>query len=238
MTTKRLPALPDDLLNGQTPPLEPGDRLTRAEFERRYDAMPSLRKAELIEGVVYMPSPVRVRRHGKPHAHLIGWLVQYEAGTPGVETAANTSIRLDLDNEPQPDAAMFIDPACGGKARISQDDYLELGPELVGEVSASTVSFDLNSKLQVYRRNQVSEYVVWRVIERQIDWFSLREGRFEPLFLDAKGRFRSTVFPGLWLDPKALVDGDMATVLSVVKEGMDTPEHAAFVARLAASRAP
>ena len=39
-------------------PLEHGDHLTREEFERRYEAMPHVRKAELIEGVVYMPSPV------------------------------------------------------------------------------------------------------------------------------------------------------------------------------------
>src|SRR5208282_6607351 len=97
------------------PELENGDRLTREEFERRYEAMPNLKKAELIEGVVYMPSPVRQRRHSRPHLHLCTWLGHYEAGTPGVEGGDNGSIRLDLDNEPQPDAFLFIQPECGGQ---------------------------------------------------------------------------------------------------------------------------
>lgn len=35
-------------------PLENGDRLSRFEFEHRYQAMPELKKAELVEGVVYI----------------------------------------------------------------------------------------------------------------------------------------------------------------------------------------
>ena len=107
----------------------------RDEFERRYDAMPRLRKAELIEGVVYMPSPVRHRRHGRPHFRLICWLGVYEAATPGVEGGDNGTIRLDLDNDPQPDAYLLIAPERGGQARISADDYVELAPELVAEVA-------------------------------------------------------------------------------------------------------
>src|SRR5258708_4746705 len=103
-------------------PLETGDHLTRAEFERRYEAMPHIKKAELIEGVVYMPSPARQRRHGSPHAQLVTWLGVYEASTPGVETGSGSSVRLDLDNELQPDGLLFIDPARGGQARISSDD--------------------------------------------------------------------------------------------------------------------
>src|SRR5262252_11134302 len=102
-------------------PLENGDRLSRAEFERRYDAMPHLKKAELIEGVVYVPSPVRHRHPGAPHALLVSWLGQYIAGTPGVEISDNSTVRLDLDNEPQPDALLFIDPACGGQTHVSSD---------------------------------------------------------------------------------------------------------------------
>jgi hypothetical protein len=217
------------------PPLEPGDRLTRAEFERRYDAMPRLKKAELIEGVVYVPSPVRQRRHGRPHAHLITWLGAYEAATLGVEVGGNSSARLDLDNEPQPDALMFIDPARGGQARISLDDYIEGAPELVGEVSASSVSIDLGIKLNVYRRNGVREYVVWRVLNQEVDWFVLREGNYERLNPSADGLLKSEVFPGLWLDVPALVRGDMAAVLATVLKGLATAEHAAFVERLAAS---
>src|SRR5712671_1453930 len=118
------------------PPLEPGDRLTRDEFERRYNAMPRGIKAELLEGVVHMPSPTRFRRHGRPHLHLITWLGYYESGTPGVEAGDNSTIRLDIDNEPQPDAVLLIDPACGGQARISADDYIEAAPEFVAEVAA------------------------------------------------------------------------------------------------------
>ncbi|HEX5106236.1 MAG TPA: Uma2 family endonuclease, partial [Pirellulaceae bacterium] len=151
------------------PPLEPGDRLTRDEFERRYAAMPHLKKAELIEGVVYMPSPVRVYRHGKPHADVIGWMFVYRAATPGVDGGDNTTARLDLENEPQPDALLFVEPARGGQVKISEDDYIEGAPELVAEVASSSVSFDLNSKLHVYRRCGVKEYVVWRVLDKAID---------------------------------------------------------------------
>ena len=214
------------------PPLENGDRLTRDEFERRYEAMPHLKKAELIEGVVYVPSPVRHRHHGAPHAHLISWLGQYAAGTPGVEVSDNSTVRLDLDNEPQPDALLLIDPACGGQTRFSTDDYIEGSPELVAEVASSSVSYDLHAKLHVYRRNGVREYIVWRVLEQAIDWFVLHAGQYERLPVDANGWLRSAVFPGLWLDPAALVRGDLATVLTIVQQGLGSPEHATFVAHL------
>ena len=216
----------------KVPPLENGDVLTRAEFERRYEAMPHLKKAELIEGVVYVPSPVRHRAHSHPHIHLTGWLVQYEAGTPGVEAGDNGTIRLDLDNEPQPDALLFIDPACGGQARIDADDYIEGAPELVAEVASSSASYDLHVKLRVYRRNGVREYIVWRVLEQELDWFVLRAGQYARMSVDAEGLLKSEVFPGLWLDPVALLRGDLATVLAVVQRGLASPEHAAFVARL------
>src|SRR5947209_3785872 len=179
--------------------------------------MRHLKKAGLIEGVVYIPSPVRLRRHGQPHAKVIGWLGTYQADTPGVIVADNASTRLDLDNEPQPDALLMIDPARGGQARISTDDYVERAPELVAEVAASSVSYDLNAKLRVYRRNGVREYIVWRVLDRQVDWFVLREGQYVTLQPDTRGWLRSEVFPGLWLDPAALVRGDMPTVLGVVQ---------------------
>ena len=161
----------------QVPPLEPGDRLTRSEFERRYEAMPGLKKAELVEGVVHMPSPVRYRRHGRPHAMLIGWLIQYEAATPGVETADNSTARLDLDNEPQPDAMLLIDPRKGGQARISQDDYIQSAPELVAEVASSSASFDLNgqvARLPAQRRSRVHRMA--RAGSRRSTGSILREG--------------------------------------------------------------
>jgi Uma2 family endonuclease len=228
-------ALPGAKHKHALPPLENGDRLTRAEFERRYDAMPDLQKAELIEGVVYVPSPVRHRQHGAPHAQLLGWLVLYAAHTPGVEVSDNSSVRLDLDNEPQPDALLLIDPACGGQALISADGIIEGAPELVAEVASSSVSYDLHVKLHVYRRNGVREYLVWRVLEQAIDWFVLRAGQYERLPVEANGLLRSEVFAGLWLDPAALLRGDLATVLAVVQQGMASPEHAALVTRLSPS---
>jgi Uma2 family endonuclease len=194
--------------------------------------MPDLKKAELIEGVVYMPSPVSWRRHGNPHLHLVTWLGVYEANTPGTQGGDNASVRLDLDNEPQPDATLIIDPARGGRVRLSADDYVEGAPELVAEVSASSASIDRNTKLRVYRRNGVQEYLVWRVLQDAVDWFVLHQGQYEPLAAGPDGLLRSEVFPGLWLDPAALVRGDLAEVLRVLQQGLDSPEHGAFVARL------
>ena len=218
-------------------PLEPGDRLTRDEFERRYEAMPQLKKAELIEGIVYMPSPVRLRRHSGPHLHFVTWLGTYEANTADVLAGDNGTARLDLENEPQPDALLMIEPACGGQARVSEDDYVEGAPELVGEVSSSSASFDLHTKLHVYQRNGVREYVVWRVLDREIDWFVLRGSQFQRQAPAGAGLLRSEVFPGLWLDAAAMVRGDMARVLAVLQQGLNSPEHAEFVRRLKATAA-
>lgn len=218
------------------PILENGDQLTRDEFERRYRLLPHLKKAELIEGVVYMPSPVRIGSHGTPQAAMICWLSVYWAFTPVVQVGDNSTVRMDLDNEPQPDGSLFIKPEFGGQIAISADDYVERAPELLAEISASTASLDLNAKFRVYRRNQVREYIVWRVAERAIDWFVLRGSRFERLPLDAAGCYRSEVFPGLWLPAQAMIDLDLATVLRVLQEGLATPEHAEFVARLTNSR--
>jgi Uma2 family endonuclease len=232
-TSRAVPAEPAEApANGAIPPLENGDRLTRAEFERRYAAMPHLKKAELIEGEVYMPSPVRYGRHGQPHNLLGTWLGLYHLEIPGVEAGDNGTIRLDLDNEPQPDLFMIIRPEHGGQVRISEDDYIEGAPELVAEVASSSASYDLGKKLHVYRRSGVREYVVWRVLDRQVDWFVNHEGQFQPLLPGVDGILRSTVFPGLWLDPAALVRGDKARVKAVLQQGLDSPEHAAFVARL------
>lgn len=179
-----------------------------------------------------MPSPVRQRHHGRPHIRLCTWLGTYEAATPGVEAGDNSTIRLDQDNVPQPDALLFIDPDRSGQARISDDDYVVDAPELVAEVASSSSSYDLHTKLNVYRRNGVREYLVWRVLDQQFDWFVLRSGQFQPLPADAVGILRSEVFPGLWLDPVALLNGDMLRVLAVVQQGIASLEHAAFVQRL------
>jgi Uma2 family endonuclease len=217
----------DSSLPRRAPELRAGDRLTRPEFERRYEAMPHVKKAELIEGVVYMPSPVS-QDHGGPHFEIIGWLALYQSATPGVQGGDNTTVRLDLENEPQPDAFLRIRPECGGQSRDS-DNYIGGAPEMIAEVAASSASYDLHDKLRAYQRNGVLEYVVWRVWDRAIDWLVLREGRYEPLTLNSAGHYHSEVFPGLWLDPAALIRGDLAQVMAVVQEGLASPEHADFV---------
>jgi putative restriction endonuclease len=214
------------------PPLENGDRLTRAEFERRYDAMPDLKKAELIKGVVYVPSPVSFEKHGGLHFDLIGWLALYRFATPGVRGGDNTSLRLDIDSMPQPDAFLLILPSHGGQARIDEDDYVAGGLELVAEVAASDVSYALHDKLDVYRSSEVREYLLWRVVDQAIDWFVLREDRYVPLPLDADGHYKSEVLPGLWLDPAALLRGDLVSAVQTLQQGLASPEHAAFVAQL------
>ncbi len=212
------------------PPLENGDKLTRHEFERRYHAMPNLKKAELIEGVVYMASPVRAKQHGKPHARIMGWLGTYEAATPGVEALDNITVLLDTDNEPQPDALLRIET--GGQSRINKDDYVEGAPELIVEIAASSASYDLHEKLKVYRRNQVQEYLIWRVYDHQFDWFRLQQGEYIQLQPNADNIICSQIFPGLWLDKIALLGGDLGKVLTVVQQGLASPEHENFISRL------
>ena len=235
------------------PPLRNGDYLTRPEFERRYDAMPGMKKAELIDGIVYIPSPdypsrkgfdpnkaspVSHRGHSHPHFKFLYWLGLYWAETPGTEGGDNGSIRLDLDNMPQPDVYLLISPDHGGQARIDEDDYVAGAPELVAEVAFSSVSKDLHAKLETYRRHGAKEYLVWRIEDRAIDWFVLRDGRFERLAPGADGWYRSETFPGLWLDPAALIRGDRRAIRQAVQQGTTTPEHAAFVARLRQAAAP
>ena len=214
-------------------PLEMGDRLTRIEFERRYAAMPPDKKAELIEGVVFMPSPVRYS-HGKPHAYILGWLTQYCAFTPQIELADNATVRLDADNEVQPDVLLRFVEEAGGQSTISADDYVEGTPELIIEIAASSVSYDLYDKLPVYRRNGVKEYVVWQVYDQKIDWFVLEEGQYVPLRLDADGIIHSRNFPGLALAVVPLLQGDMAAVLTTLQKAMNGDAHKQFVSQLSA----
>jgi Uma2 family endonuclease len=208
------------LITPDLPILEGGDRLSRAEFERRYQAMPEAKKAELIEGVVYVASPVRVSRHGQPHSDVVGWLVAYRSATPGVMVCDNTTVRLDAENEPQPDALLRIDEARGGQSRISEDDYIEGAPELIVEIAASSASYDLHDKLRAYRRNGVREYLVWLTQEQAFRWYVLVEGEYVLQQPDDQGILRSQGFPGLQLAVEALLAGDMERVLAVLQEGM------------------
>jgi Uma2 family endonuclease len=214
------------------PPLEHGDHLTRHEFERQYQTVPDKRKAELINRIVYIRPSMRFRRPGEPHAGIVVWLGTYCAATPGVYGTDHAIVRLDLDNEVQPDALLRLESAVGGHSRISKDDYIEGAPELIVEIAASSVSYDLHEKLRVYRRNGVQEYVVWRVYDKQLDWFRLTQDEYVPLVPDESGVVHSQVFPGLRLAVRALLVGDLATVLAELQKGLGTAEHAAFVERL------
>jgi hypothetical protein len=213
------------------PPLEQGDHLTREEFHRRYEAMPHLNKAELIEGVVHMPSPVNFQKHGKPHFDGIFWLGCYRMFTPGIEGGDNSTLKLDLKNEPQPDAFLLFSPKCGGQVRFDPEGYIIGGPELIKEIAASSASYDLHTKLTAYRRNGVKEYIVWRVLDKAIDWFVLEGEQYVRLPCES-GIYRSRVFAGLWLDVQALMDGQLLKVFEVVQQGVATEEHQNFVADL------
>jgi Uma2 family endonuclease len=216
----------------RVPELCAGDVLTRAEFERRYRSMPHVKKAELIEGVVYMGSPVRYLHHGRPDWLLSAWLAFYVRCTPGVESGANTTLRLDLDNEVQPDLLLRLPERACGSSRITADDYLEGAPELIIEVAASSVSCDLHQKLAVYRRSGVREYLVLRVDDAAVDWFELVDGRYERIAPDQHGVLHSRLFPGLALDVPALLCDDLAALATAVDRAAAGPMHAAFVRTL------
>jgi Uma2 family endonuclease len=220
------------LLDVEIPPLRDGDRVTRAEFERRWEAMPHVKKAELIDGVIHMPPAALSVDHGTPHFGMITWLGMYQLLTPGVEGSDNASIRFDDKNMPQPDALLRILETHGGQCRVTADRYLESAPELVAEIANTTAAFDLGVKREIYRRFGVREYIVWRVADRVVDWFALRGSKYAPLKPGPDGVIRSEVFPGLWLDPVALVNSDAKQLLSVAQQGHGSPEHCNFIAEL------
>ncbi len=217
------------------PPLENGDVMDRYEFERRWDAMPHLKFAELINGIVYMNSALRYRYHAKPHSLLDYWATHYAIWTPGVEFGNNASVRLDETNEPQPDSLLFLPKELGGNAVITSDDYIEGTPDLVAEVAASSASRDMHQKLDAYQVNGVREYLIWRVLENRFDWFVLRKDIYTPLAPGSDGIIRSEAFPGLWLDPAVLLGKQPTKLLDALLRGLESPEHAAFVARLQAA---
>jgi Uma2 family endonuclease len=217
------------------PQLANGDRLTRAEFERRYAAMPEGIKAELIEGIVYMSPPVRFQPHSEPQAHLIIWLGHYVAKTPGLRIGDNGTVRLDEDNEPQPDAFLILPPHLGGRATIDADGYVGGPPALVCEIAASSVNIDLHAKKAIYCRYGVQEYLVWRTEDAAIDWFSLEAGNFVPILSKEDETLCSKIFPGLCLHPASLLSADLPALFALLDKTTAMPEHAEFVAQLARS---
>lgn len=214
------------------PPLETGDVLTAPEFLRRYGAMPEVKKAELIEGVVYMGSPVRVFRHALPDNLIQGILFNYAAETPGVQAVTNATTILDLENVPQPDAALRLLEDRGGQSRLNADDYLEGAPELVIEIAGSAAAKELHAKRRAYRRAGVREYLVWVTAEPALLAFRRGEGDFEAAPADADGVWRSRQFPGLWLAVPALLACRSAAVLKTLHRGLEGREHGAFVRAL------
>jgi len=217
------------------PRLENGDHLDQKTFHARYDAMPDGVKAELIGGRVYIvASPVLVP-HGRPHGQLVGWLAIYHADTPGTDVFDNTSTVLAEDSEPQPDASLLILPECGGQTR-EEDSWIKGGPELIVEVASSSESYDLHEKRDDYERYGVREYVVFAARQQRVYWWVRRGDCYVELLPGADGVFRSETFPGLWLEPAALVQGDAGKMYEVLRRGLATPEHAAFVAKLQIAR--
>lgn len=227
------PARPDAAPEA-LPVLQPGDSLTRDEFERRYHRMRSVKKAELIEGIVYMPSPVRAKKHARPHSRLNILVGFYETETPGVELYNNSTVRLDLDNEPQPDLCLIIAPESGGQTRFSPDDYIEGAPELCIEIAASTAAYDMHQKKRAYRRNGVREYLVWLTEDRRFVLWELKEGDYCEIAPDTGGILKSRVFPGLWFDSEALLAGNLKQALAVLQHGLASGDHASFSTALAA----
>jgi Uma2 family endonuclease len=217
--------------NGSLPPLVEGERLDQRTFHARYEAMPPHVRAELVGGIVYMPSPLGVP-HGRHHGLLMTWLGTYAAETPGTDVLNNATTILNDENEPQPDGNLIILPEYGGQTSVTEDEYLQGTPELIAEVSDSSELYDLKTKKLVYEQAGVLEYVVV-VVRKEIVWHVRRHGAFVPLDPGPDGIYRSEVFPGLWLDGAAMLARDSKRVLQVLQQGLATPEHARFVEELA-----
>jgi Uma2 family endonuclease len=220
----------EPIVDQEVPLLVAGDSLSRDEFLRRWEAMPQLKRAELIGGVVYMPSPLSLE-HGETDSHVATWLGVYKAGTPGCATA-NNATWLMLEDSPQPDTSLRILPEYGGQSGV-QGRYASGAPEFLAEVCLSSTSYDLHQKLDLYEEAGVQEYLAVLLRERELRWHRLIDARFQVLPAPADGVYRSAVFPGLWLNGPALLAGDLGQVLVTLQQGLDSPEHAAFVEQLA-----
>ena len=216
------------------PPLRAGDRMTSDEFLRRWDAMPDLKHAELIDGIVYMPSPLSLP-HSDYHFPLTTWLGIYKAKTPGCQGGLENTWLMGKRNVPQPDIALRILPEYGGQSR-NEGDYPAGAPELVVEVALSSAAYDLGAKFRLYERMGAREYLVALVKEGKFIWYEWVEGSFRVFEPDADGVFRSRFFPGLWLDAEAFWRQDDNQVYAVLEQGLATPEHASFVASLAGKK--
>ncbi len=214
-------------------PLRTGEQMSRAEFERRYHAMPHLKKAELLEGVVYVPSPLHHTTHGRPHSQIQAWLTSYYVATPGLDISDNATVRLAPRSEVQPDVLLRIPAHAGGSSRITDDDYIEGAPELVVEIASSSTPYDLHTKRALYQQYGVAEYLLWQTEAQRITWWHRHADGYHPLPPDAEGIITSRVFPALRLDVAALLAGDVARVVARVQAGVGSAEHCTFIERLA-----
>jgi Uma2 family endonuclease len=212
------------------PPLRAGQRLTVREFLRRWEAMPDVKFAELIDGVVYMPSPL-TSGHGRTDIRIAGWLATYIAFTPGCDAGIQTTW-LMLQSAPQPDSYLWVLPEYGGQSRIEGNFHIG-APELAAEICLSSEAYDLGVKKALYQRAGVQEYVAILVQEEQIRWHRLVKGKYQLGRPTRLGVFQSKVFLGLWLDGPAVWQGDMARLLQTLQRGLASDEHAAFVKKLA-----
>ena len=214
-----------------TPPLRQGEHLTPDEFLRRWDAMPDVRLAELIDGIVHMPSPLSVI-HAELEPRLSGWLWAYCLFTHGCALRGNVTTRMSHDSVPQPDLSLTIPAELGGQSRL-EGEYPSGAPELIIEVSHSTFARDSGVKKRLYARSGVREYLIVRPGKRQILWQELVNGKFQLIAPDSDGLYRSRVFPALWLDAEALWNNDLKALYAVVERGAATEEHQAFLRKLA-----
>ena len=213
-----------------SPTLDNGDNLTRTEFIRIWEQLPHIKRAELIGGIVYMPSPTSTD-HGDMDINIASFMGFYKAMTPGVTGGSNTTTYL-LDDCAQPDVNLRIIPEYGGRSFV-EDKYLAGSPEMLTEVCNTTEAIDLHQKLELYEQAGIQEYLVVVVKRKQIHWHRLVKGKYRLIAADAQGIFRSRVFPGLWLDSHALFRGDGVQVFATLQQGIASDEHQKFVAELA-----
>ncbi len=211
-----------------------GQRLDQPTFHALYEATPPGTRAELINGVVFMASPAGYE-HGEAHVPVIVWLDYYAENTPGVQVVDNATTILGWKSEPQPDALLRIRPEYGGHTH-NEKGIIRGAPELIVEVSKATRYIDLGPKLTDYERAGVLEYVVRALDPDEVFWYEQDQGVLDQRPLPNDGIYRSMAFPGLWLDPLALLNNDRRRIRAVLDFGCATPEHAAFVARLAERR--
>jgi Uma2 family endonuclease len=213
--------------------LHSGDRMTREEFHRIYRSTPDDFKAELVGGIVYVSSPLKIQ-HSENHLPLGGVFHSYATSTPGVKAGDNGTIILGDDAEPQPDLYLRILPEFGGQSGVSSDGYVKGAPELLTEIALSSYSIDLHKKREDYARYGGLEYLVLSLRERKLRWFDLVNDRELKIAPDGICRVHS--FPGLWIHVAAMLKDDQKRLMRTLKRGLASPEHTVFVARLAAAQ--